>query len=501
MSDLASGGAASRSAAEAAFAQREERLRKGVGGKWSPAGLAWSLFEFARNPYYMLVVVFVFPSYFSQAVIGDPVKGQAVIAGAIGWAGIVCALTAPLLGAIMDRGGRRMPLMAFFLAMVSLCAFSLWWVKPGAGGLGVAEVVPILVVAYSTYTYSEVMHNAMLHQAGRADALSEISGLGLGLGQLGASFCLIAFLIASLFRDQLGISREAFHLERSVGPFAAVWLAVFAIPFFLFVPDGKPADGSWGRATRAMMLGETGFNPVKRVLVFVRYLRSLVRDYPRIMHYLFARIIYADGVTAVLSLGGVYTAGVLGWSLPEILLYAIWGTFWGFVGGVFVVGRLDNWLGPRRAIIAEVSFLCLAVTLAVSVTKTSILFGLIPVTGVLHGGALFNTLSDVFYLGVIAMVSMAAVSCISSSRSFLVRIAPKERISEFFGLYMISATATVWLGPMLTKIVTEMSGDQRIGFSPILGILFVGLALMLTVPADTGEPDAGAETKPDAAAH
>jgi len=46
---------------------------------------------------------------------------------------------------------------------------------------------------------------------------------------------------------------------------------------------------------------------------------------------------------------------------------------------------------------------------------------------------------------------------------------------------MISATATVWLGPMLTKVVTELSQDQRIGFSPVLGLLLVGGLLMLGV--------------------
>lgn len=458
--------------------------KKGVGGRWAPAGLSWALFEFARNPYYMLIVVFVFPTYYAGAVIGDPVRGQAVMAGAMGWAGVVCAFTAPLLGAIMDRGGRRMPLMGVFLACVSVCAFSLWWAKPGGQegfALGEAQVIAILVIAYATYTWSEVMHNAMLPQAGRRDALSGISGLGLGLGQLGATFCLLLFLLASLFRDQLGLDRETFMLERAVGPFAALWLAVFVAPFFLFVPDGAPPGGTWTGSAKRMIFGESGFNPARRVMVFVGHIRGLFAEHPRVMHYLAARIIYADGVTAVLALGGVYTAGVLGWSLPEILMYAIWGTFWGFIGGVFVVGALDRALGPRRAILVELALLGFAVTMAMSVTQSYILYGLVPVEGVLHAAGLFDTLADVFYLGCIALVSLAAVACISSSRAMLVHIAPRERISEFFGLYMISATATVWLGPMLTKIATELSNDQRIGFSPVLGLLLVGGLLMLGV--------------------
>ena len=97
-------------------------LYRGKGGVWSPSGLAWSLFEFARNPYFLLVVTFIFPPYFASKVVGDPVQGQAMVAAATYIAGFICAATAPLLGAMMDRGGRRKPLLAFFVAAMSLSA-------------------------------------------------------------------------------------------------------------------------------------------------------------------------------------------------------------------------------------------------------------------------------------------------------------------------------------------------------------------------------------------
>jgi UMF1 family MFS transporter len=72
----------------------------------------------------------------------------------------------------------------------------------------------------------------------------------------------------------------------------------------------------------------------------------------------------------------------------------------------------------------------------------------------------------------------------------MVTLAPKERTSEFFGLYAISSTATVWMGPMLVEFATRASNDQRIGFSPVLLLLVVGLALMFTLKRDTGDPNA-----------
>ena len=45
--------------------------------------VSWALFEWARNPYYILVVIYIFGPYFSTEVIGDPVRGQAQIAPAL----------------------------------------------------------------------------------------------------------------------------------------------------------------------------------------------------------------------------------------------------------------------------------------------------------------------------------------------------------------------------------------------------------------------------------
>jgi MFS transporter, UMF1 family len=395
------------------------------------------------------------------------------------WAGLACAFTAPLLGALMDRGGPRKPVMAMFLAAVVICAALLWFVQADGGGLA-AWTIPILVIAYATYNWSEVMHNAMLPLAGPRSMLPTISGWGLGLGQLGSCVCLVGLLLVSIFRDQLGVSRELYHLERAVGPFSALWLALFVIPFFVFMPDGAPPGGSWVRAARDTFVGATGEGR-SRISAFIDHVRALVREHPRVMHYLVVRIIYADAVTAVLSLGGVYTAGVLGWTISELLLYAIWGSFFGFVGGVFLVGPLERAIGARRAILVELCALVVGVGLAISVSQQSILFGLVPVEGKIHQGELFDTLADVTYLCAIAIVAAAATAIISSSRSMLVAIAPKERISEFFGLYQISSTSTVWLGPLLVGIATNLSGDQRIGFTPVWGMLVVGLLLMLTV--------------------
>src|SRR5580704_13061013 len=39
---------------------------------------SWALYEWARNPYYILVIIYIFSPYFTNVVVGDPVRGQVV---------------------------------------------------------------------------------------------------------------------------------------------------------------------------------------------------------------------------------------------------------------------------------------------------------------------------------------------------------------------------------------------------------------------------------------
>lgn len=479
-----------------------KRNHQRVGGALAPAGISWALFEFARNPYFMLIVTYVFPPYFATYVVGDPVLGQAAVADATTWAGIIGAITAPILGAMMDRGGARKPLMAIFVGMLMISGLALWWSISSATpnpadpahpiyhapsvGLGITGTMVFLILGFVGYTYSEMMHNAMLRTSGRPESLSQISGAGIGLGQLSSALCLVGLAVIAVAAPALTGVDTNFLLPRAVGPFVAVWLLLFVIPFFLFVPDGAPPGGTWIGAARDVFSKNGKFNPFGAVFGLFGYVGGLFRTFPETMKYLVACLIYKDGITALLALAGVYSAGVLGWNFTEQVLYGIWASIFGVIGGLWLAGFMDRMMGPRRSIIVQLSLLCVAVLIALGTTQDSIFYGLIPSGYKVHNLAVFNTLSDVFYLGVVGCVAALAAANISTSRYMMVTLAPKERTAEFYGLFAMSSTATVWLGPLLTGWATRTFNDQRIGLSPILVLLFIGLALMFTLKRETG---------------
>jgi MFS transporter, UMF1 family len=159
---------------------------------------------------------------------------------------------------------------------------------------------------------------------------------------------------------------------------------------------------------------------------------------------------------------------------------------------------MDKAYGPRKAIMIQLGLLILIMAIALGTTQQSILYGLIPASQIVHGAGVFDSLADVFYLSVIAIVAALAAANISTSRYMIVVLAPKERVAEFYGLFAMSSTATVWLGPLLTGWATRTFNDQRIGFSPVLLLLAIGLGLMFLVKPSTGAGLAAEDQTPAA---
>jgi MFS transporter, UMF1 family len=468
----------------------------GRGGVWSPPGLSWSLFEFGRNTYYLIIVIYIFAPYFAAQVVGDPVQGQATVAGAMKWAGIVAALTAPFLGALVDQGGKKKPLMAVFLMAIGICSVLLYWSMPAAispnGGLGVEGTVAVLVIAYVSYTYSEVLHNAMLAQAGRPEVLSHISGAGLALGNAAGVLMFVFFLGAFALPASMGwpfdaplfgIDASRFEAERLTGPIVAVWMVIFVIPFFLFMPDETRPGSSWRQAVGEFVGIGTQANLITRLRDVVTYVIDLFRAFPEVMRYLLARMLFADGVTALITLGGVYVATFLGWNLVEMIIYAIYASVFAVFGGFFA-GWLDARIGARKALIVELTAAQVVLITQLSITPESLFFGLIPAGEPVWNGPAFQTLSDLVYLGLIGLVAICVTAAISSSRFMLVAIAPRERLGQFYGFYAIAGSITVWIGPLLVQVFTTAFDSQRIGMASISILFWAGIALLFTVRHD-----------------
>ena len=61
-------------------------------------------------------------------------------------------------------------------------------------------------------------------------------------------------------------------------------------------------------------------------------------------------------------------------------------------------------------------------------------------------------------------------------------------LTEAFGIYALAGKATSFLAPFSIALMTDLTGSQRIGVTPILLLFLIGLIAMAWVRAD-GEDD------------
>src|SRR3954470_22155954 len=134
----------------------------GGDGKLNRGGISWAIFEGGRDPYVILMTIYIFMPYVSASMVGDPVKGQALIAQFQQYAGWIVVATAPFLGASIDKLGPRKGWLALIVTVMVPLIAALWLAKPDLAGLSIIATMSIAMVVNVLFSYSEVLHNSLL---------------------------------------------------------------------------------------------------------------------------------------------------------------------------------------------------------------------------------------------------------------------------------------------------------------------------------------------------
>jgi UMF1 family MFS transporter len=438
------------------------------------AVISWIFFDWAAQPYFTLITTFVFAPYFATHVASDPASGQALWGFATAAAGLLIALMSPVLGAIADSSGRRKPWIAAFGALLVIGSCLMWFGKPGD-----ASVIPPLLLAYGIATigaeFATVFNNAMMPTLVPPDQIGRLSGTGWATGYIGGILSLIlvlGFLAANpdtgrtLFglTPLFGLDPVTHQGDRISGPLTGIWFIIFVLPMFLLTPD-YPAKLPAGEALRA------GLVELKQTLGELPKQKSMAA-------FLLANMIYTDGLVSLFAFGGIYAAGTFGWHTIQIgsfgILLAIAGTF-----GAWLGGKLDDKLGPKRVIAISLLVLLTSIIAILLVDKDSILF--IKVAPPEPGGALFSGAAERAYLLLGCLIGGAGGPLQAASRTLLIRLAPKDRIAQYFGLFALTGKVTSFIGPLLIGVITAVTESQKAGMAVLVVFFVAGLALLARV--------------------
>jgi len=438
------------------------------------AVVSWIFFDWAAQPYFTLITTFVFAPYFASFVAPDPASGQALWGFATAAAGLMIALLSPVLGAIADASGRRKPWIAGFGALLVIGACAMWIGRPGDPG-----IIPPLLLAYAIASvgaeFATVFNNAMMPTLVPPDKIGRLSGTGWATGYIGGILSLIlvlGFLAANpetgrtLFglAPLFGLDPVAHQGDRITGPLTGIWFVIFVMPMFLFTPD-YPAKLPVREAVRHGLID----------------LKQSLRELPKqksIATFLLANMIYTDGLVSLFAFGGIYAAGTFGWHTIQIgtfgIILAIAGTF-----GAWLGGKLDDRLGPKRVIMGSMLILLLSIIAILLVDKDSVLF--VKVAPPVAGGALFAGAAERAYLLLGCLIGAAGGPLQAASRTLLIRLAPKDRIAQYFGLFALTGKVTSFIGPLLIGAITAATASQKAGMAVLVVFFVAGLALLARV--------------------
>ena len=439
------------------------------------ARFSWALFQTGRDTASTLLLVFIFAPYFTSHVVGDPVRGQELWGYTMGISGFFVALTAPFSGAIADIAGRRKPWIALLALIMGCAAISLWWALPDGAGLSIPTIMTLLVVYLIGVQLSDAFHNSMLPTLAPTSHMGRLSSLGFAVSQTAIILLLIFMLCAFMLPGKsewsfvadaplFGIDAAKFENSRISGPVCGLWLLAMTIPFLLFTPDTpRNAGVSLKSAAR------------QSVLRVWSTLRDIRRHHRNVATYLLARMFFTDGMAASFVFTGIYAAGIFDWDATTLTLYGIIISSMTCTS-VFVSGFIDQKLGSKRALSGGLLLMSLAFLGILSFYTDRIFFVVeLPLT---ERDTPFALLSEKLYLVMMGLFALGAGPILVSARTLLARIAPRDKMTEFFGLFALSGTVTAFIGPLLVAIVTSIFDSQRVGFSSVLllfAIGFVGL--------------------------
>jgi UMF1 family MFS transporter len=432
--------------------------RRGPGRR---AILAWCLYDFANSPFTTLVLTFIYADFFVRVIVGNDVKGTPLWTSAINASAVLVAISTPVLGAIADRvrGGKK-----FLGASMAVCALATGLLALPYQGDAAAAWFLVLVAATS-YEVANVFYNAFLPHLAAPERIGRVSGWGWSLGYLGGLLCFVPALgMVGRPADDGGyvcgpwVSPADHWGVRATNLLVAAWFVLFALPFFLWVPES-------GRETRSRAGGRwtDGFRQLADTF------RSL-RRYRQALRFLIAHMLYNDGLVTVFLLAGLYAGATIGMATHEIMLLGVWLNVVAGAGAL-AMGYLDDYLGGKRTILATLVLLIASTLMAMAATSTRQFWLAATVLGLMVGP---NQ---------------------SASRSLMGRFSPPGMEGEFFGFFAFSGKATAWLGVFAFGTITALVGSQRPAILAVTVLFAAGLVLMLFVDEAEGRRAASGEAQ------
>ena len=416
---------------------------------------AWYLYDFANSAYAAVVILAIYSAYFKEGVVGGA-EGSRLWGLAVAIAMAVVAVISPVLGAMADRLAIKKRMLLVFTLMSVFFTGMLFFVTKG----DIVTGMLFFILAEIGYRAAQVYYDALLPEVASRSELGRVSGIGWAIGSLGGILCLAIVLpLVVLVGGNLVV--------RLTMVITAVYFLLASLPLFLFVEErAKP---------RPLLPGENivraGFSQLWLTLRDLRHHREYLK-------FMIAFILYNDGVMIALNFAAIIGAVLYGFEREQLIVLIILVQLTNFAGA-WVFGQLSDQFSAKGSLIASMAVMVVAVVWMQLASGAPSLF---------------------YFIGSLAGFAIAGLQ--SVSRSMVAKLAPAGRSGEFFGLFAVAGRSSSVVGPAvfgwvaadgaahyLAQGLEPQAAEQagmRLAIYVILGFLFAGTLLLLTVREEEG---------------
>jgi len=400
----------------------------------------FALYDFANSAFTTIIITFIFATYFAKQIAPNPILGQSYWGWTIGITGFLVAIIGPIIGSFADKKNKIVFFIRCFSLLCILFTSLLWFSKPSESYL--LYTLVIVGIANIFYELSLIFYNSLLKNISSSKNLGKSSGFGFALGYIGG--ILILLISIKLFIDTnnlpFGLDKEESENIRATALLVSIWFLIFAAPFLFFIIQENKK-----KITKST---SSYFTSVKK-LVWNKKLNVLGK-------FLIARMLYADGLNAIIVMGGIFAVGVFDLEIKDLLKLSVLMNITAFIGA-FIGGIANDKYGSKIIIIFSLTGLIFSSIAILFTFSTSAFFFLAAINGL--------------FIGPIQ----------SASRVVITSILNKNNQGKGFGLFATSGKLTSFLGPLLVSTVTFLTNSQRVGFSAAIILLLAGLIILLNI--------------------
>ena len=388
----------------------------------------WVLYDVGNSAFTLLVSTII-PIYFKNMAQNMGVSASdstAYLSYAISVSTVIVALLGPILGAVADNKNHKKPLFTFFM-MIGVI---------GCAGLSFPKTwflfLIIFVIAKVGFSGSLIFYDSMMVDVTIDERMDEVSSHGYAWGYIGSCVPFVISLLLVMGGDKIGISTSvamtiAFLLN-------AAWWGVVTIPLL------KNYEQKYYVKNNGSMVKES----------FKRLGRSVaeLKNNKKATIFLLAFFFYIDGVYTIIEMATSYGKDV-GISDENLLLALLLTQIVAFPCAI-IFGKLTQKFKTEKLI-----SVCIAAYFVVAVYALQL-----------------DAAWKFWMLATFVGVFQGAIQALS--RSYYVKIIPKEKASEYFGIFDIFGKGASFMGTLLMGISTQLFDTSKAGVVVIAAMFVIG---------------------------